>query len=357
MNETIMVALSGGVDSSTAAALLKKQGHTLIAVTMRICSCDDTADALSRGCYGPGSQKRINDACLVAQSLDIPFHVIDLCHEFRNEVLSRVATDYMGGLTPNPCIYCNQRVKFGALIEHAERIGLRFDRMATGHYANLTYDANHRFLLKKALDLKKDQSYFLSFLNQGQLSRTLFPLGSYHKQQVRLLASEWGLPVANKPESQDFVFGGYRSLLPEAEEKGPIVDANGKQVGIHDGIAYYTIGQRKGLKLSLAGKYYVTSIIPERNTIVVGLERELYKSRMIVRRLNWIALDNPKEAFCAEVKIRSGASLFPGVVEPIDDGVGVVFNSPQRSITPGQVAVFYSGDIVIGAGVIARDTE
>jgi len=351
----ILVALSGGVDSAVAAALLKQAGHELIGATMQICFAElGVSDKYaSHGCYGISKCHDIDDARMVAQHLNIPFYVIDLCSEYKRDVLDEVMSGYAQGRTPNPCIYCNPRIKFGALVESAQKMGLKFEHIATGHYANVEYNAvSGRYLLKKGADVQKDQSYFLSFLNQNQLGMVFFPLGGYSKSQVRRMAYELCLPVSDKPESQDFVSGGYHGLLHGVGQTGPIVDVHGCHVGTHNGIAHYTVGQHKGLNISAREKLYVIKILQETNTVVVGTESDLEQSEMMVRCLNWIAVDGLSSASRAEVKIRSKAELAAATIEPLSDGVRVIFDVTQKRVTPGQAAVFYHGDVVLGAGII-----
>jgi len=355
MSKRILIALSGGVDSAVAAALLKQSGHELIGATMQICPCEPVtvSTALRRGCYGVWKGNDIDDARRVALHLNIPFHIIDLCHEYERDVLNEVVLGYSHGRTPNPCVYCNSRIKYGALIESAQKAGLQFDYIATGHYANVEYDVVcGRYLLKKGVDEQKDQSYFLSFLNQKQLGMALFPLGAYSKSQVRRVAAEMGIPVSDKVESQDFVSGGYQTLLHGEEQPGPILDGQGRKIGMHNGIAHYTIGQHKGLSVSTREKLYVTKILPETHTIVVGTEIDLEEREFLVSCLNWIAVDRLSSATRAEIKIRSRAELAMASVNPQGDSARVVFDVPQKRITPGQAAVFYQGTVVLGAGII-----
>jgi tRNA-specific 2-thiouridylase len=354
MPEKILVALSGGVDSAVAAAILKKDGYLLTAVTMKICAHEDPSGSpqARHGCYGPGESEDIEDARRVAAYLKIPFHVLDLCQEYEAEVLSEFISGYKHGRTPNPCVYCNPRIKFGALVEAAEKAGLDFNSVATGHYARTEYDpTSGRYLLKKAADPKKDQSYFLAFLSQKQLSHAIFPLGGYTKPQVRRMAREMSLPVSDKPESQDFVSGGCQSLLPDSPS-GPVVDKSGKVLGKHAGISRYTIGQHRGLNLSGQEKLYVIKIIPKENTIVAGTEEDLLRKELVAIRLHWIAVEGLSGAVRVEAKIRSSAYASPACIEPQDSNVRVVFDEGQKGITPGQAVVFYEGDVVLGAGII-----
>ncbi|MDD5126797.1 MAG: tRNA 2-thiouridine(34) synthase MnmA, partial [Dehalococcoidales bacterium] len=248
-NTRIAVAMSGGVDSSVAAALLKQQGCQVTGITMKIWDGKDLpATGRHHGCYGTEETADIEDARRVAESLQIPFRVIDLTGEYKSVVLDYFCKEYLSGRTPNPCVRCNQRIKFQALVEKARETGLEFDFIASGHYARIEY--NHElncYLLKKAKDLSKDQSYFLSFLTQEQLSRLILPLGGYTKDEVRKMATQFGLEIADKPDSQNFISGGYSAMIETEGKPGPIIDTGGKVIGEHRGIQYYTVGQRKGL--------------------------------------------------------------------------------------------------------------
>ena len=359
MPAKILVALSGGVDSAVAAAILKKAGDSLTAVTMKICAQEEPSGSppAHHGCYGPGESEDIEDARRVAAYLEIPFHVLDLCREYETEVLSKFILGYRQGRTPNPCVYCNPRIKFGALAEAAEKAGIEFQTMATGHYARIGYDPDSsRYLLKKAADSKKDQSYFLAFLNQKQLSRAVFPLGGYTKPQVRRIALEMSLPVSDKPDSQDFVSGGYQSLLPDSPP-GQVVDKSGNVLGKHAGISRYTIGQHRGLNLPGQGKLYAIKIIPEENTIVVGAEEDLLRKELVATDLNWIAIENLSGRIKIQARIRSSAVASPARLEPQDANVRVVFDTAQKGITPGQAVVFYDDDTVVGAGIISDSPD
>lgn len=347
--------MSGGVDSSVAAALLKEQGYQVIGVTMKIWGGGVLQEkGPHHGCYGPEEAADIEDAHAVAQNLGIPFHVIDLTGEYKAEVLDYFCDEYLSGRTPNPCTRCNPTIKFGALIEKARRSGLEFDYMASGHYARVEYDEiRGRYLLKKAKDTTKDQSYFLSFLSQDQLRHLVFPLGAYTKVEVREMAKRFGLLVAAKPDSQNFISGDYTTMFGRESHPGSIVDKTGKVVGRHRGIQFYTIGQHKGLGLTVKEPLYVTALDPANSTLTVGTKEDLLGNRLVVSDVNWIAIEKIMEPAMLKVKIRSSHREAEATITPIDDGnVRVDFKKVQMSITPGQTAVFYQDDTVVGGGII-----
>lgn len=352
----VVVAMSGGVDSSVAAALLKEQGYQVSGVTMRIWDGEVFSGVGSRhGCCGPGEEEDIEDARKVSQILGIPFRVLDLRQEYKVEVLDYFCHEYLSGRTPNPCLRCNRKVKFEALIRKTRDTGIEFDYFATGHYARVEYNkAGHRYLLKKARDLSKDQSYFISSLSQEQLGYSLFPIGDHTKGEIRKMASYFGLGVDNKPESQDFIAGGYRSIVGTAP-RGPIMDKQGNILGEHRGISFYTIGQRKGLGISAKEPLYVQEINPEKNAIIVGDKEELYQDELIASGLNWIAIEKLEQPLQARARIRYLHKETEAIVTPLsEDRVYVKFQEPQLAITPGQAVVFYQGDTVVGSGTIER---
>ncbi len=355
----VVVAMSGGVDSSVAAALLKEQDYEVSGVTMRIWDGEACPrEGMRHGCYGPGEEEDIEDAREVAQTLGIDFYVFDLRQEYKAEVLDYFCHEYLSGRTPNPCLRCNRKVKFDALLKKTRYSGIEFDYFATGHYACVEYNkSKHRYLLKKAKDLSKDQSYFISSLSQEQLGRSLFPLGDYTKEEVRKMASDFGLGVDNKPESQDFIVGGYSSLV-ETAPPGPILDKQGNILGEHRGIPSFTIGQRKGLGISAKEPLYVTDIDPEKNAIIVGSKEELYRDELIASGLNWIAIEELKRPTKVKARIRHLHKEAEAIITPLsEDKVYVKFKEPQMAITPGQAVVFYRGDVVVGEGTITRTRE
>jgi len=349
-----LVAMSGGVDSSVAAALLKEQGYTVIGAAMRIWGGEAVSGEVGhRGCYGPEKERDVEDARRVAELLGIPFHVLDLKKQFKSQVLDYSRREYLSGRTPNPCVRCNRKVKFEALAGKARGNGIEFDCFATGHYARVEYDRNrHRHLLKKARDSRKDQSYFLFSLSQKQLGRSLFPIGEHTKEEVREMASSFGLNINDKRESQDFIAAGYASLMTGDGQPGPIVDKQGNVLGRHEGIPFYTIGQRKGLGISAAEPLYVVNIDAQKNTIVAGSKEDLYGTELIASDLNWIA-DRPTKPIRAKARIRYRHREAAAIITPLNDGrVSVKFEQPQTAITPGQAVVLYDGAVVVGGGTI-----
>jgi tRNA-specific 2-thiouridylase len=355
----VVVAMSGGVDSSVAAALLKEQGYVVSGVTMKIWDGEALRGEIGRhGCYGPGEKEDIKDARRVAEILGIPFHVLDLTREYKAQVLDYFCREYLSGRTPNPCIRCNRWVKFDALWKRARESGIEFDYFATGHYARVEYDEKRRrHLLKKAKDLRKDQSYFLFALPQEQLGCSLFPVGNYLKEEVKKMSFNFRFDVNDKPESQDFIAGGYSSLMKAPVQSGPILDRQGNVLGQHRGIPFYTIGQRRGLGISAKEPLYVADIDPEKEAIVVGGKEELSGDELIASGLNWIA-ERPTQPIKAKTKIRYLHRESEAMIVPLDENKAYVkFQEPQVAITPGQAVVFYDGEVVIGGGTIESTEE
>jgi tRNA-specific 2-thiouridylase len=369
----VAVGLSGGVDSAMAAALLKEAGHTVIGAIMRTWDGRRMADEPGRhGCYGPGEVEDVDAAERIAAHLDVPVHVLDLSGEYNTLVLDRCTGQYLAGLTPNPCVHCNRVMKFELIPARLRRMGIAFDRFATGHYAMVEQDATSgRFLLRRGRDRDKDQSYFLYQLTQDLLAQTLLPLGPYTKAEIRSRAADLELPVADKPESQDFVSGGYGALFTSPGRPGPILDEDGRQLGGHRGIEHYTVGQRRGLNISHTEPLYVLAIDERRNAIIVGPEHRLLRSDLEAVELNWIAIPELREPLRVQARIRyrhvpapatvSPATVSPATVSPAGTvsavGTGRVevrFDEPQRAIAPGQAVVFYDGDLMVGGGIIAK---
>jgi tRNA-specific 2-thiouridylase len=341
------------VDSSVAAALLKEQGYTVIGMMLRLWSEPGT-EADNR-CCTPDAMAM---ARRVAARLEIPFYAVDARDVFYHEVVETFIQSYASGETPNPCIACNRTVRWSFLLQHALAMGADF--MATGHYARLDKTPEGQVVLKKALDPAKDQSYVLHVLTQEKIRHAMFPLGGYTKPQVRELARKFNLPVANRPDSQDLCFlgaGDYRSFLkrsaPEVGSPGPIYDGDGRQVGEHQGLAFYTIGQRKGLGLASPEPLYVLQKDGSRNALVVGRVDELGRSELTAGGMSWVSGTAPQEPFEAAVKIRYKAAEARGWVTPLgEDWVQIQFEKPLRDITAGQAAVLYDGDTCLGGGLI-----
>jgi tRNA-specific 2-thiouridylase len=358
MAKRVVAAMSGGVDSSVAAYRLAEAGFEVIGVFMRTgIFAQDKETGVKRCC----SANDARDARSVAQSLKIRFFVQNFQREFK-ELIDYFCREYSSGRTPNPCIICNQRLKFGRLLHFAR--SLKAEYVATGHYARIE-KSNGRFLLKRGLDPAKDQAYVLFSLSQEQLSRAIFPLGEMKKSEVRKIARKLGLKTKDKPESQEICFvpgNNYHLLLRErlanGIRPGKIVDLSGCILGEHPGIEFFTIGQRHGLGIAAAGPLYVVGIDREKDLVIVGGECDLYRTTFLVSEVNWIAFDEPPDKLVAQVKIRYAHKAAPAVITPRPSEAGsgptarVVFDRPQRAITPGQAAIFYSGDLVLGGGWI-----
>lgn len=348
--------MSGGVDSSVAAFLLKQEGYKVIGVTMAIWDGKKLPPTSGgkHACYGPDEEEEIREAREIAGLLNIPFEVFDCSGEYKTAVLDYFRNEYYAGRTPNPCIQCNQHIKFGLLPAMAEKQGFAYDFFATGHYARVEREtATGRFLLKKGVDQKKDQTYFIYRLTQQQLAKALLPIGNYTKTKIKEIAKEAGLPVYDKEESQDFYSGNYKDLLEQEAAEGNIVHTSGKVLGKHNGIWNYTIGQRKGMGIAWSEPLYVIRIEKETNTVVVGNREETFNTSFLVNDLNWIGIEGLKDPIDVSIKIRSAQKEKDALIEPLGEGmIKATFFHPNDSITPGQSAVFYKGDIVLGGGII-----
>ena len=335
--------MSGGVDSSAAAVILINQGYEVAGATLSLC--------------GIGDERNSYDAKSVCKRLNIPHYDFDLKDSFKKYVISDFINQYIDGNTPNPCIECNKNIKFGEMLDLALCNG--YSKIATGHYARIKRTDDGRFLLLRASNASKDQSYVLYGLTQKQLSHTIFPLGDYSKEQVREVARKNDLICADRPDSQDICFvpdGDYSSFIEREKGfnafEGDYVDINGEFLGKHKGVIRYTIGQRKGLGIALGKPQFVISKDPETNQVVLGDEEHLFKREVIVKDVNFIPFDNLKTEMRVTAKLRYRHIDQPATIIPYEDKVKIIFDDPQRAPSPGQAAVFYSGEIVIGGGII-----
>ncbi len=356
----VVVAMSGGVDSSVAAALMVRAGYDVVGMMMRLWTDEALGGAEHNRCCTP---EQMSDARRIADKLGIPFYVLDSKDIFRSTVVQYFIDQHRDGYTPNPCLECNRHIRFDWLLNNA--LALDADYLATGHYARISRNSGGGWDLRSGLDAAKDQSYVLSVMQQSQLARAKFPVGDYHKHEVRELAQELGLNVAGKKDSQDLCFLGdsdYRDFLrlhaPDVMAPGPIVNAKGDLLGEHQGLANYTIGQRKGLGISANEPLYVLAMNPYKNALVVGTRGQLGRDRLIAENANWLSGAAPGKTFRAHVKIRYRAKAQPAAIEILGQHrFSVIFDEPQRDITPGQAAVIYQGDVCLGGGVIAKFAE
>lgn len=350
----VVVAMSGGVDSSVAALLLRNQGYEVIGITMRLWTLeDDNLPAPHRTCC---SVEAVDDAQRVAQTLGIRWYLMNMERQFQEKVVNYFVDEYANGRTPHPCVACNQYIKFDELLERATALGADF--LATGHYARIEARGG-RHALRMAVDPSKDQSYVLYGLGQDELRRVLLPVGHYTKPDIRKLAHDAGLLTADKPDSMEICFipdNDYKRFVTEriAMEHGPILDRSGRVLGSHRGIALYTVGQRKDLGLTTGERLYVLEVDRERNAVIVGREEELLSSGLEAAKARFISGRAPDGPVEVEVKIRYKAALAPGTLVPgaSPDSFQVMFREPQRSVTPGQPVVLYHGDDVVGGGTI-----
>jgi len=349
----VVVAMSGGVDSSVAAALLVQQGYSVIGMMMRL--WNEPGGETANRCCTPDSMAL---ARRVAAKLDIPFYAVDAQQYFYDHIVTFFIDGYAQGATPNPCLMCNRHVRWEFLLQRALSLGAV--KMATGHYVRLDQSGDSKVRILRAVDGLKDQSYVLHVLDQNQLNRAIFPLGGYTKIEVRQMARDFDLPVSERADSQDLCFlgnGDYRSFLmrqaPQVLQPGPIIDREGQELGKHQGLAFYTIGQRKGLGLASPKPLYVLAKDIQHNALVVGEANQLGQSELQAASFNWVSGEVPTGSFRAEVKIRYKAQFSWATVTPLAaDRVHIRFDSPLRDITPGQAAVVYDDQVCLGGGII-----
>ncbi|AWZ48762.1 tRNA 2-thiouridine(34) synthase MnmA [Clostridiaceae bacterium 14S0207] len=355
MKKKVVIGMSGGVDSSVAAYLLKEQGYEVIGIMMKLSPDDPDYVENEGGCC---SLSAANDARRVADVIDIPFYVMNFKKSFKENVIDNFISEYLGGKTPNPCVVCNKTIKFNEFLRKAQAIGA--DYIATGHYAEVI-EKNGRYLLKRPEDARKDQTYMLYNLTQDQLAHILMPCGKYEKTEIRSIAEKIGLDVFRKKDSQEICFipdNNHGEFIKKSVEKnkvkpGNFVDKNGQILGKHKGIVYYTIGQRKGLGLALGKPVFVTDIIPEKNQVVIGDEEEIFKTELIAKDVNLIYMDELKEPMEVLGKVRYSAKLSAATIYPLENGkLKAVFREKQRAITKGQSVVFYKDNFVVGGGII-----
>jgi tRNA-specific 2-thiouridylase len=364
-DSTIAVAMSGGVDSSVVAGMLHRDGNQVVGLTMQLWN-QRRLPALApdkptgRCC----SLEDVYDARHVAQHLGIPYYVVNFEDAFERQVVKPFVDEYLAGRTPIPCTLCNNFIKFDQFLEMAEGVGA--ERIATGHYARIAWNPDSgRWEMRRSADRAKDQTYFLFGLTQTQLSRTLFPLGGFEKAQVRELARELGIPTAEKPDSQEICFvpnGDYAAFIDAyfaeqgiapSETHGELVTADGRVVGEHSGVHHFTVGQRRGLGVAAAEPLYVIATEPATRRVIVGRNDALLRTSMRVKDVNWISMAAPAEPVRAEIKIRNKHAAAPATIQPVDAAtLEITFDEPQRAVTPGQGAVFYSGELVLGGGWI-----
>ena len=353
--QRVVVAMSGGVDSSVTAALLQEQGYEVVGVTMRLSEEARDADPDGRSCCALSS---VDDARRVADILGIPHYVMDFTEPFQRLVIDYFTQEYARGRTPNPCIACNRHIKFEGLLEKTRALGAQY--IATGHYARITRTDDGTYHLRKGIDAAKDQSYVLYHLTQKMMDHVLFPLGDYCKDEIRRMAEDYGLPVAHKAESQEICFvprDDYKSYLrthaPQTMQTGAITDRTGHFLGTHDGIAFYTIGQRRGLGIAAEHPLYVIALDAAENRVIVGTSDEVFARALTASDLSWTLPRPPHEPRRVRAKIRYGKREANAWMEPQGDGtVAIHFSEPQRAVTPGQSIVFYEGDAVLGGGSI-----
>jgi tRNA-specific 2-thiouridylase len=350
----VLIGMSGGIDSSVAAYLLKQMGHEVVAVTMTIWNgkADLPAPKKSNSCFAPEKTEDIKKIKIICDKIGIEHQVLDLSELYERVVLKDFQDEYLNGRTPNPCVWCNAKIKFGAMVDYAREKGLQFDTFATGHYARIM-EKDGRYAIRRAVDLKKDQSYFLYRLSQEQLSSTLFPLGEMVKEEVRKIDVEQGFHEVYQDESQDFYGGDYTDLLDVSNQSGAIVDKNGTVLGRHEGIWHYTIGQRKGLGIAAERPLYVLSLRPQTNEVVVGFEEDTFQRSVTAANVVWGCSQGIEGTIPVQAKIRSTGYPSEAMAFQNEDGsITAVFSEDIKAATNGQSLVLYDGDTLLCGGII-----
>jgi tRNA-specific 2-thiouridylase len=352
----VLIGMSGGVDSTVAAYLLKQQGHEVVGVTMTIWGnrSDLPTPKQTNSFFAPDKTKDLEKIKAICVRLGIEHQTLELSDQFEQVVLKNFTTEYMSGKTPNPCVWCNAKIKFGAMLDYARAKGLQFDKFATGHYAQIV-EKDGRYAVSRSADLKKDQSYFLYRLTQEQLATTIFPLGGMHKDEVRLIDEEQNFHVVHEQESQDFYGGDYTDLLEVSNREGNIVDLDGNVLGKHEGIWHYTIGQRKGLGLAAVKPLYVLALRADTNDVVVGFVEHTYQSSVTAGNLIWGLSDHLEGEVAVQAKIRStGFPVDAMAHQNVDGTVTSIFDSEVQAATLGQSLVLYDGPVILCGGIIER---
>ncbi|MBQ7633907.1 MAG: tRNA 2-thiouridine(34) synthase MnmA [Alphaproteobacteria bacterium] len=352
----ILIGMSGGVDSSTVACMLKEQGHEVIGATMSIWDKNTkfSGDIKADSCFSPHEAEDVETAKAICKQLDIPYYVVDCSARYKQMVLDNFKSEYKAGRTPNPCVICNSYIKFHALPEEARAQGIEFDKFATGHYAQIRHnEITGRYEIMRGVDNTKDQSYFLYRLNQEQLSQVIMPLGAYTKAEVRKIAAGYGLAVSDKPDSQDFYSGDINDILQNEPQIGNFVTTDGRVLGQHKGIWNYTVGQRRGMGIAAERPLYVLGFNKDKNEVVVGFEEECERSGLIAGEWCWSAINGLDKELECEAKIRSSQQPTPVRVIPLPEGkMEVKFFNRQKAIAAGQSVVLYQNNIVLGGGII-----